>query len=77
MNFIEKESATGIDEIEDNLNTMLETSNIETDSNIIGKNLNINHIYFSPRMYCNSRNSNLSSIKQTYLQKTIIPKLDL
>lgn len=76
-NFIETERATGIDEVEQNLNELAEKSKMESDSNIIGKNLDINHIDFSPRTYCDKRNINKSRIKQQYLQKIIIPELDL
>ena len=76
-NFIETESVNGIDELEEKMNEIEEKSKIESDSNVVGKYLDINHIDFSPQIYCDSTNSNISRIKQQYLQKTIIPELDL
>ena len=77
VDYLETENVAGIEELDDKLNEILEKSKIETDSNEIGKNLNINHIDFSPRIYCDTTNSNINSIKLRYLQKTIIPELDL
>ena len=77
VNYLQTENITRIEELDDKLNEILEKSKIETDSNEIGKNLNINHIDFSPRIYCDTTNSNINSIKLRYLQKTIIPELDL
>ena len=63
INFVEKESSTRFDELKENLNKLAENSTIESDSNVISKYLDINHIHFSPRIYCDTTNSNLAIIK--------------